>query len=396
MKDKEGKMTIGNRLRQRRLSLGYTLDDVRDLIVKQGVTISKASLSKYELDKSVPKATNLYYVAKALEVTPDYFLKERNFQINWIAFRKTTRLTNTEENRIKYIAKEQVEANLFLSKIIDQNSENYDLPEYYISSLEEAETAADTLREFWKLSNWPIDSITNLLEEKSVFIVDVDSTKGFDGLSGTVDDKMPLIITIGHNSVDRKRMSIAHELGHLVLKIDGVDEEKAAFRFAAALLIPRECLISILGKKRRNIDIRELLLIKEEYGISIQGLIRRCYDLSIVSEQEYKRLNIFIRVNGMYKNEPGLCTNKEVPIKIKSKLLRVISEGITTESEVFSRFPNLSIEIEGDNLSENRVERNNSDIKEQLMIAADNISSEYGKDGSLYGLDIYDDIMDSE
>jgi transcriptional regulator with XRE-family HTH domain len=69
-------MTIGTKLRQRRLSLGYTLDELRELILNQGVTISKASLSKYELDKSVPKATNLYSVAIALNTTPDYFLKK--------------------------------------------------------------------------------------------------------------------------------------------------------------------------------------------------------------------------------------------------------------------------------------------------------------------------------
>jgi Zn-dependent peptidase ImmA (M78 family) len=388
-------MTIGIRLRQRRLSLGYTLDDLRELIIKQGITISKASLSKYELNKSIPKATNLFYVAKALKVTPDYFLKETDFHIKWIAFRKTSKLTKTEENRIKYIAKEQVEANLFLSDIIDQPQSKTSLPEFNINSLEEADSAADSLRENWKINNWPIDSLTNLLEEKSVFIVDVDSTKGFDGLSGKIDDDMPLIITIGHNSVDRKRMSIAHELGHLVLKVNGLDEEKAAFRFAAALLMPQKCIISILGKKRHNIDIRELLLIKEEYGISIQALIRRCFDLDIISENEYRRLNIYMRSNGMYKNEPGNCTNKEVPIKIKSKLLRVISEGITTESEVFSRFPNLSAEIEGNDMLENLNEKTNDEKIELMEAAAKKISSEYSTNGSLDGFEIYDDIMDS-
>ena len=58
-------MTIGNKLRQRRLSLGYTLDELRELISNQGVTISKASLSKYELDKSVPRATKSLLCSKS-------------------------------------------------------------------------------------------------------------------------------------------------------------------------------------------------------------------------------------------------------------------------------------------------------------------------------------------
>ena len=123
----------------------------------------------------------------------------------------------------------------------------------------------------------------------------MESTKGFEGLSGRINNEIPLIITIGHNSIDRKRMSIAHELGHLVLESDGLDEEKAAFRFAAAFLAPSECIRSTLGVKRKRIDIRELQLLKEEFGISIQALIRRCFDLKIITESEYKRLNIFIR-----------------------------------------------------------------------------------------------------
>jgi Zn-dependent peptidase ImmA (M78 family)/transcriptional regulator with XRE-family HTH domain len=388
-------MTIGNKLRQRRLSLGYTLDELRELILNQGVTISKASLSKYELDKSVPKATNLYSVAKALNTTPDYFLKKTDFQIKWIAFRKNTNLTKTEEERIKYIAKEMVEANFFLNDLLGKNKINYNFPTFSVSTYDEIEQAADSLRSLWNMDNWPIDSITNLLEEKSVSLVDVESTKGFDGLSGRINNEIPLIITIGHNSVDRKRMSIAHELGHLILKPINIDEEKAAFRFAAAFLAPSDCIKSKLGVKRKNIDIRELLLLKEEYGISIQALIRRCYDLKIITEYEYKRLNIYMRSNGMYKNEPGICPNKEVPIRIKSNLLRVVSEGLTTESEVISRFPNLSSELEGDDMSVEWTEIKPSEQKSLLQAAAENIASEYEEDGDLSGFELYDDILEN-
>jgi Zn-dependent peptidase ImmA (M78 family) len=388
-------MTIGNKLRQRRLSLGYTLDELKELVSNQGVTISKASLSKYELDKSVPKATNLYSVAKALNTSPDYFLKKTIFQIKWIAFRKNTRLTKTEEERIKYIAKEKVEANFFLNDLIGRDEVKYNYPTYNVSTFDEVESAANSLRLLWNMDNWPIDSITNLLEEKSVSLVDVESTKGFDGLSGWINNKIPLIISIGHNSVDRKRMSIAHELGHLLIVPKEIDEEKAAFRFAAAFIAPADCIKSKLGLKRRKIDIREFLLLKEEYGISIQALIRRCYDLKIIPVNEYKRLNIYMRSNGMYKNEPGVCTNKEIPIKIKSNLFRVVSEGLTTESEVLSRFPNLSSELEGDDMNENWTEIEPTEQKIILQTAAEGIASEYDDNGKLSGFELYDDILEN-
>lgn len=387
-------MTIGNRLRQRRLSLGYTLDKVRNLMLKEGNTISKAALSKYELDKSIPKATNLYYLSRVLHASSDYFLKETKFEINWIAFRKTSKLTKTEENRIKFIAKEQVEAHLFLSNIIEDKPRKVVLPKYEVRSLTEADDAAVKLRDEWEMNNWPIESVTRLLEEKSVFIVDIASEKGFDGLSGKINGELPLIITTGHKSIDRKRLNIAHELGHLILDINNVDKEKAAFRFAASLLMPQNSIKDILGEKRRNIDIRELILLKEEYGISIQALIRRCYDLKIISENEYRKLNIFMRSHRMHINEPGNCIHKEMPTIIRSKLLRVISEGLTTESEVYGRFPSLSSDVEGEKMLMNWMKNSENTKISILEESARKLAEEYMNGGLLADLDIYDDFLE--
>ena len=386
-------MTIGSRLKQRRLSLGYTLDDIKQLLSNNGVQISKAALSKYELDKSVPKATTLFYLSQVLNVSSEYFLKKINFEINWIAFRKTTKLNKKEEERIKFIAKEQVEAQLFLNDLIKEDIE-YTLPRYEINSLEEIEKVAEDLRIKWKIFNWAIESLTSILEEKSIFIVDVDSNTGFDGLSGMIDGKKPIIISVGENTIDRKRLNIAHELGHLVLKTNKINEEKAAFRFAGAFLINKENLFNSIGKKRRNIDIRELLILKEEYGISIQALIRRCFDLEIINESEYKRLNIYMRSTGLHLKEPGNCKNKEVPTKVKSRLFRAISEGLTTESEVLSRFPNLSSEINGVIMISDWNNKSEEYKIKKLEESAVSLLDEYEEGGSLADFEIYDDIQD--
>ena len=86
-------------------------------------------------------------------------------------------------------------------------------------------------------------------------------------------------------------MNLAHELGHLVIKTteDESFDETAAFRFGAALLIPRSVIFDRIGERRRTVDLRELILLKEEYGISVQALIRRCYDLNVISEWTYRQ-----------------------------------------------------------------------------------------------------------
>jgi len=50
----------------------------------------------------------------------------------------------------------------------------------------------------------------------------------FDGLSGIADDSLPVVVTVKNNTIDRKRLNIAHELGHLVLNMRGSDTEQTA------------------------------------------------------------------------------------------------------------------------------------------------------------------------
>ena len=127
-----------------------------------------------------------------------------------------------KEDKIRYIAKEQIEAQLFLTEIVGSNRVESKLPNFVTNSLQDAERAAESVRSKWLINNWPIESITSLLEEKGVFIVDVECEKDFDGLSGRIDDNLPLIITANRSTIDRKRLSISHELAHLVLKTNNL------------------------------------------------------------------------------------------------------------------------------------------------------------------------------
>lgn len=237
--------------------------------------------------------------------------------------------------------------------------------------------------------------MTSLLEKSGVLILELDSIDKFDGLSGIADNSLPVIVTIKNSSVDRKRLNIAHELGHLFLKMGDLDGEQAAFRFAAALLIPKLTMIEILGPKRNNIDLRELLLIKEEYGISMQALVKRCFDLQIISASTYKTMNIFIRSKGLHKKEHGVCYHKEVPTVTEGKLMRAIAEGYTTESEVMSRFPSLAHFVEhGRSVFTDWFTKSAYERDELLQSAAENAKELYEGNGPLADLEIVDDMWE--
>ncbi|MBE0467422.1 MAG: helix-turn-helix transcriptional regulator, partial [Candidatus Desulforudis sp.] len=71
---------IGDRMRQARLSVGLTLEEV---VERLGHIITKQGLSKYENNKSIPKPDFLARLGEVLGVKTAYFLYEPRVQIKW-------------------------------------------------------------------------------------------------------------------------------------------------------------------------------------------------------------------------------------------------------------------------------------------------------------------------
>jgi len=94
-------------------------------------------------------------------------------------------------------------------------------------------------------------------------------TRRVDGLSQWVGDH-PVILFDDAAPPDRVRLTLAHELGHLVLhaaamSVDDVEAEANAF--AAEFLMPAE----VVRPSLRNLKIGRLIDLKCEYGVSMQA-----------------------------------------------------------------------------------------------------------------------------
>ncbi|MCZ6675567.1 MAG: ImmA/IrrE family metallo-endopeptidase [Verrucomicrobia bacterium] len=132
---------------------------------------------------------------------------------------------------------------------------------------------------------------------------------------------------------ERQRLNLAHELGHLVLKIPKqLDEEKAAFRFGAAFLAPAEVILREVGTRRSFVQPQELLLLKQRFGLSIQALLYRLRDLDVIAESYYTQWCININRLGWRKQEP-LEMPSEEPHWLRQSVLRAFSEGVVTQDE---------------------------------------------------------------
>ena len=92
-----------------------------------------------------------------------------------------------------------------------------------IENLDEAETKAGELREHWNLGVDPIPSVTGLLESHGIKVIEADLPARFDGLacgvkrSGGRSDT-DVVVTSGRTNVERKRLTLAHELAHRVIR----------------------------------------------------------------------------------------------------------------------------------------------------------------------------------
>ena len=83
---------IGDRIKQARLAKGATLEEVAQLLTDRDAPITKAGLSKYEKNKSIPSQTFMIQLANVLSVKPSFFVAEPEFVAIWHAFRKQSKL----------------------------------------------------------------------------------------------------------------------------------------------------------------------------------------------------------------------------------------------------------------------------------------------------------------
>jgi Zn-dependent peptidase ImmA (M78 family) len=304
-----------------------------------GGIVTKQALSKYETGKATPAPIVLNKLAAVLNVKAAYFFTEPNYQITFIAYRRRSALAAKEQARIEGLVEHTLEERVRLQQRVGQGlSADVPVQQFQVASLEDAELAAEQLRTNWKLGHDPIAHVTSMLEDRLVHVVELDAHDHFDGISAVVADDEQTIIAAAvvaqrGRPGERQRLSLVHELGHLVLAVDEqVDEEKAAFRFAGALLAPADVLRGAIGNKRTVIALEELLLYKRRFGISLQALLYRLRDLQIITEGHYKQWCMQINRLGFRKHEPEELP-PERPQWLYRNVLRSVAEGVMSERE---------------------------------------------------------------
>jgi Zn-dependent peptidase ImmA (M78 family)/transcriptional regulator with XRE-family HTH domain len=328
---------MGDRIRQARLAAGLPLDGVVERLAEQGVSITKAGLSKYELNKSVPRAPFLLKLAGVLAVPSSYFLEEPRVTVAWIAFRKHARLGIKRQQQIKAYATAAAEGQVWLQSKLYPNEAPVFMGIRPAQSFDDAEAAAMELRQLWRLGEAPIESVTQSAETHDAVVVEWPGDGGhFDGLAGRINERIPLAVVSSRVPDDRRRFNLADELGHLILQPVGPmaeQEELLVHRFAGAFLAPASAARGELGTRRRHLSFQELGLLKRKYGLSIQAWTRRALDLEIIDEAHYNTMCREFSRRGWRKEEPVAFHGSEDPMRLQQLTFHALAEGVISEKQ---------------------------------------------------------------
>lgn len=342
---------IGSRLKLAREASGLSL---RDLEAAINSLVSAQAIGKYERNEMMPGSTVLLALAKGLQITPEYLLNTREIELTGVDFRKATHTGVKEERSVEATVLDQVERYLELEELLPSVDIQWLAPmndAFKINNIDEAEYAAEMLRQDWDLGIDPIPSMTELLEEKGVKVIALNLPIEVSGSKAFVErpnfQNVPVIVVNEKHNGERQRFTLAHELAHLVLEFVGLsdkDQEKAADRFAGAFLMAKEIVQSILGANRTSISLGELVELKKIFKVSIASLVVRCSQIGVLPKTAYHKIFGQIKSlgwNGPESKEP-IPFEPEVPQRIIRLCFRAVSEGAITLSRA-AELMNMSV-----------------------------------------------------
>lgn len=331
---------IGRRLKSARRAAGLSL---RALSSEMDRKVSAQAIGKYERNEDVPRSSVLAALAQALGVEIDYLLGDGDLHLEGVEFRKPATTARKEAARIEANTLAFVERYLLVEEMLCLPTSEWKQPRskfLSISSVEDAEYAAKKLRDLWDLGADPIPKLAELLEEHGIKVISVESPH-VDGLAATIEREghsaVQVIMIAKDAWAERKRFSLAHELAHKVLQVaKGVDGEKVANRFAGAFLVPGDVLRGEIGKRRTEISLGELRVLKKRYGVSLQALTYRCLDLGIIGRPLFRNLFDIYERNGWraepYEEPEALEPGREEPLRFRRLCFRALSEGLIGEA----------------------------------------------------------------
>lgn len=245
-----------------------------------------------------------------------------------LKIRPDPRITRKQFNALKIRLEEKMRNYLWLEKLLRQERIFSSPLNRDINDFSEAEKAAEEVRQQWNLGSGAVNNLLTFLEERGIKTFKISGPDNFESLCGFFQGQ-PLIAVSEALPVDRIRFKTAFELAEILF---GPDDDPARIklynRFAAAFLLPARVLEEYFLPVGRKIALSELAELKLRYGVSFQAIMRRAFDLELVTERRFRSFREMMNEKGWLWKEPVEYQGIESPTRFRRLLHYAVSSEI--------------------------------------------------------------------
>jgi len=290
--------------------------------------ISQPHLSKIEQGIQDPTEEHLERLSIALGFPVDFFFQNSRYFSPITPFhRKRTSLGKKAQEQAEAIANLK---RIHLEKLLDGFDIEKTIPRLDIDEYGTPEKIAQTLRTHLQLPRGPIQNLVTVLEDYGVFIfLEEFVSMQLSGFTLVGTDTTPIVFINKEAPGDAERLTLAHELGHIVMHtIISNNVENEAWSFAAEFLMPKADISFELRKARKVVDFADL---KRKWKISMVALMRRSHELNYIGDTHYRYL---MQAMSHHRIEEPVKTPQELPSLFDELISRYKNEYDYSDDEL--------------------------------------------------------------
>lgn len=312
-------------IRPEMLKMGRILRGKTQRQLADETGIDQALISKYENGRPIPES-DLETIAATLQLPEKFFYRHINIHspngASMLMFRRRQTTTGKMQEQVSMeMNRLSDNVRVLLDSVDLQTISVVPFYEPKTGSSEEIESIAERVRLELRIPRGPIKSMTRVLESIGVVIVRRRMPTKIDALVDSTPGS-PTILLLSEDLLGgRQRFTLAHELAHMVmhtaLNFTYENLEWQADYFASAFLMPEHDIKS----KLRNLTMERLIALSTEWRVSVQALVRRAFDLGVISERQYRSWNEQLGKSGYRTSEPYTIPIEEP--SLLSSLIRI-------------------------------------------------------------------------
>lgn len=318
---------VGQRLTALRQIHGLTQGDLAERL---GVT--QSFLSHIARGARPMPDSMVIDASRAFGVPVSFFtIQQTPAEMGPVTFRKNSRASARDEGRVVALYDEAARVFRAVSERSEYHAADLPDPADYDN---DAELVAEAMRSAAGLGpEDPVLNATRALERFGIGVVDnldhlSDDSRGHTAVSRPSRyNGRPLVALVADVPGAVKRLTVLHEAGHLIFDRDLAGpvsgtrspEEKRAYKFAGAYLLPEKVLRQRVSE---TLNLHGYLPIKADYGISVGAIIMRARDLGVISADRARSLQIQLSSQGWRTNEPVPVAD-EKPVLLGQALRKV-------------------------------------------------------------------------